>query len=175
MPIHAPPYVWLLIVLAIGARFFFRFKPRPLRIERMWIAPSLILAGMVLAFAVQPPPRLALFAAEVAALAAGSAAGWWRGATTRIVVDPETHELTSQASMLGMALLGGVVLIRFGLRDFAWQHAADWRITPIEIGDVSLLFATGLLCIQRLEMWIRARKLLAEASSPTPPPASPVP
>lgn len=157
------PYVWVAVALAVGVRLLWRSKPKRLRIERMWIVPSLILAGVALSFAVQPPPHLGLFLAETAALVVGSALGWWRGATTRITIDPETHDLTSQASMIGMALIGGVVLLRFGLRDLAWQHATAWRVTPIEIADVSLLFAAGLVCIQRLEMWLRARKLLADA------------
>lgn len=159
---EAAPYVWVSVAVAVGLRILWRSKPRRLRIERMWIVPALILTGVVLSFVVQPPPHLALFLAETAALVVGSALGWWRGASTRITIDPETHELTSQASMIGMALIAGVVLVRFGLRDFAWRHQMDWRITPLEIADVSLLFAAGLVCIQRLEMWLRARKLLAD-------------
>lgn len=160
---RAAPYVWVAVALAVGVRLLWRAKPKRLRIERMWIVPALILAGVALSFAVQPPPHLPLFLAEAAALAVGAGLGWWRGATTCISVDPESHELTSQASMIGMALIAGVVLVRFGLRDFAWKHQADWRVTPIEIADVSLLFASGLICVQRLEMWLRARRLLAQA------------
>jgi hypothetical protein len=165
MPGDLSPYVWVLVVLAVGLRLLWRAKPKRLRIERMWITPSLILAGVAVSFAVQPIPRLPLFLAETAGLAVGSGVGWWRGATTRITIDPETHELTSQASVLGMALIVGVVGLRFALRDLAWTNAAAWRITPIEIADVSLLFAAGLVCIHRLEMWLRARRLLANARS----------
>lgn len=157
------PYIWALVAAIVVFRLIRRAKPRRLRIERMWIAPSLILAGVALSFAVQPPPHLALFLAEIAGLGAGVAFGWWRGATTRIAIDPDTHELTSQASIGGLLVLGGVVLLRYGLRDLAWQNAAAWQVTPIEIADVSLLFAAGLVCVQRLEMWLRARKLLAAA------------
>lgn len=162
---EAAPFIWVAVALVVGLRMLWRTKPKRLRIERMWITPALILLGVAVSFAVQPPPHLGLFLAEVAGLAVGSALGWWRGASTRITIDPETHELTSQASMIGMALIGGVVLLRFGLRDLAWKHQAAWQVTPIEIADVSLLFAAGLVCVQRLEMWLRARKLLADAKS----------
>jgi len=81
---EAPPYAWVVIALAIGARLLWRAKPKPLRIERMWIVPALILTGVALSFAVQPPPHLALLLAEAAALIVGSGLGWWRGATTRM-------------------------------------------------------------------------------------------
>lgn len=160
LPPHAMPYVWAAVAALIAVRLFWRGRRRRFRIERMWIAPSLILAGVVLSLAVQPPPHLPLLIAEVLALGVGSGLGWWRGATTRIHVDPESHELSSQSSIIGMALIGAVVLLRVSLRDYAATHAAAWKVTPIEIADVSLLFAAGLLCVQRLEMWLRARRLL---------------
>jgi hypothetical protein len=162
-PSHASPYVWVAVAVVVGIRLFWRTKPRPLRIERMWIMPALILAGVAFSFAAQPPPRLPILAAELIALAAGSGLGWWRGATTRISVDPESHALTSQPSRLGLALVAGVVLLRLSLRDYAAAHATAWRVTPIEIADISLPFAAGLVCVQRLEMWLRARRLLAQA------------
>lgn len=164
-PYVMPPYAWVAIVAVVLVRFLWRAKPRPLRIERMWITPSLILAGVVLSFAVQAPPHLPLLIAEVIALAVGSGLGWWRGATTRITIDPGSHELTSQSSAIGMALIAAVILLRIGQRDYAASHASAWKVTPIEIADVSLLFAAGLVCVQRLEMWLRVRRLLAAARS----------
>lgn len=156
------PYVWLVVLAVVAYRLIRRLKPRPLRIGRMWITPALILSLVALSFAVQPPPRLAVVLAGLVALAAGAGLGWWRGATTRIEIDPKTRELTSQASAFGMLLILGVIALRIGLRQLAGENALAWGVTPLEIADVSLLFAAGLVCVQRLEMWLRARRLLAE-------------
>jgi hypothetical protein len=160
------PYVWILVLGIVAFRLIRRLKPRPLRIERMWITPALILSLVALSFAIQPPPRLAVMLAGLASMALGAGLGWWRGAATRIEIDPQTRELTSQASALAMLVILGVIALRIGLRELAVENAAAWSLTPLEIADVSLLFAAGLVCVQRLEMWLRARRLLARPPAP---------
>lgn len=45
--------------------------------------------------------------------------------------------------------------------------AVALHVTPMQLADVFLLLAVGLVCAQRAEMWLRARSLLrtARASS----------
>lgn len=153
------PLIAIVVIVLRGVR------TRILRIERMWITPALILLAVVLTFVVQPPPRLPVLVAEAFVLGMGAGMGWWRGRTTEIRIDPATHALTSKASPLGMALIAGVFLLRFSFRDYALGHAGQLRVTPVEIADVFLLFAASLVCTQRLEMWIRARRLVAAATT----------
>lgn len=159
-------WTYLVPVIAIVAIVLRGVRARALRIERMWITPALILLTIMASFAIQPPPRFVILVAEVFALGLGSGVGWWRGRTTKITLDPVTRALTSKASPVGMALIAGVFLLRFAFRDYATAHAGDLDIAPIEVADVLLLFAAGLVCVQRVEMWIRARRLLDESPAP---------
>lgn len=154
-------YLVPLIVVALVA--WRATRTRTLRVERMWIMPALILLGVGLSLRAQGAPTPLLLTAEAIALVVGGALGWWRGRTTTISVDPATHALTSRASPIGLALIAALFVIRFGLRDYAAGHAAQWHVTPIQVADVFLLFAVGLVCAQRVEMWIRARRLLQMA------------
>lgn len=151
------PLIAIVIIVLRGVR------ERTLRIERMWIMPALVLSVVAMTLAAQPPSSFAILVIEVFSLGMGLGFGWWRGRTTKIAIDPATHALTSRASPLGMALIAGLFLVRFALRDYAAGHAEQWRMQPAELAEMFLLFAAGLVCAQRLEMWIRARRLLREA------------
>ncbi|MBT9472449.1 MAG: CcdC protein domain-containing protein [Pseudomonadota bacterium] len=156
----AVPWTYLVPLIAIAIMVLRGSRARRLRIERMWIMPTLILTAVILSLSAQAAPRLPVLAAEMFALGMGVGMGWWRGRTVAITIDPATHAFTSKASPLGMALIAGVFLLRFSFRDYAMSHASELHVTPVEITDVFLLFAAGLVCAQRIEMWIRARRLL---------------
>jgi len=85
-------------------------------------------------------------------------AGHWTYLVPIIATNPETHALTSKACRLAMVLIASVFL---AFRDYAMGHAEDLHITPVEIADIFLLFAAGVVCAQGLEIWIRARRALA--------------
>jgi hypothetical protein len=156
----------LLIALGFIAIALLRnARARRLRVERLWIAPLLILlaAVMALGFGQQHAPRPLMIGVYVLAAAAGAAMGWWRGRFTQITVDPQTHELTSRASPIGMVLILAIFAIRMGLRTLFAQNASALHVSVIEIGDAFLLLAVGLVCAQRLEIALRATRLLNEA------------
>ena len=167
MPPEAQGGAWLYLtpLLVLGLILWRGLRPRTLRVERMWIAPAVILLMFGMMLSQMPPPRPTMVAAGLAALAVGAGAGWWRGRTTTITVDPQTHVLTSKVSPVGVLLLMGLFVARYALRDFAQGHAAWMRLRPAEITEVFLLFAVGLVCAQRLEMWLRASRMLGEARS----------
>ncbi len=102
-------------------------------------------------------------AADGGALAIGAAAGWWRGRLTHIAVNPDTHELTSRTSPLGVLLIAGLYLVRFGLRYYAEQNPGAVHGAATLFTDGLMIFAIGMLSVQRLEMWLRCRRLLTEA------------
>jgi hypothetical protein len=151
------PLVFIALAILRNAR------SRRLRVERMWIAPALILFATVMAFTAQKPPGVWSILAYAIALAAGVALGWWRGRLTHIAVDPETHVLTSRTSPLGMLLILGVFAVRFALRNVASANASVLHVTTTQITDALLLLAVGLVCTNRLEMALRATRLLKEA------------
>ena len=167
MPPEAQGGAWLYLtpLLVLGLILWRGLRPRTLRVERMWIAPAVILLMFGMMLSQMPPPRPTMIAAGLAALAVGAGAGWWRGRTTTITVDPQTHVLTSKVSPVGVLLLMGLFVARYALRDFAQGHAAWMHLRPAEITEVFLLFAVGLVCAQRLEMWLRASRMLGEARS----------
>lgn len=157
-------YLIPLVVIAIVLVFRFRAmgKARPLRLERLWIVPALYLALTVLMFAQMTPHGLGWLWAGLA-LAAGAALGWQRGRAMRITVDPETHALNQTSSPLAMLLILGLIAVRTVLRTAADLEGAAWHLDAVLITDCLVAFALGLLSVQRLEMFLRGSRLLAEA------------
>jgi len=155
-------------------------RPRPLNIERLWIRPAIVLILMGVALAATAPPLDPLnIGILAAALAIGCGLGWLRGRSMRIDVHPETHALTARASPLGLILIFGLLLVRYALRGAAYESASFLHLSVLAIADAFMLLAVGMLSVQGLEMWLRARRLLAEAQAaktgPQPPDPPPMP
>ena len=154
----------VVLVLVIAFRMRNVGRERPLKLERLWIIPVIyvLLGGAVLASS--PPTRPAEWAACVVALLAGSALGWQRGRLTHIVVDPATHEVRMKQSMTAFLFLIVLIAIKNGMRSVVGPGSnALFHLSPQVLTDVLLAFAVGLLGMQRVEMFLRARRLLAEA------------
>ena len=45
------------------------------------------------------------------------------------------------------------------LRDLIESHAAAWHLNALAVTDAFLVFAMGLIVMQRVEMYIRARRI----------------
>lgn len=142
--------------------------PRTLRPQWMWVMPAIIVPLMGLALwgtsldpaADHTPFGVASWAILVLGLALGCAAGWWRGRMTTIERHPD-GTLKAQASPLGMILIIGLFLGRGALRSVLEPHAAAWHLNTLAIADAFLLFVVGMIVVQRIEMFIRARRVLA--------------
>jgi len=142
-------------------------REQPLRIGRLWVVPALVTLGIATALAVQPPP-LAGWLAVLGGLPLGGAAGWHRGKLMRIRVDPATGELYQQASPAAAALLILIIFLRTGLRDMAGVSPGDHHpaLLAILVTDGLMGFAVGLLILTRMEMYLRARRLLEGRGEP---------
>jgi hypothetical protein len=173
IPTHnlAPYLITIVLLVFVVVR---NMSTRKLRVERMWIIPLVLVLATVETFLSTPlPAPIGLAVAEMApALAIGCIAGWYRGRLTHITVDPETHELTSRTSPIGVMLVAALFFIRYVLRaEFAYTpdargfHSAHGILQSQAgiITDALMLFAVGMVVVQRLEMWLRCQKLLAEA------------
>jgi len=169
-----PLAIILVILIARNSR------PRPLKIERLWIRPLIFIVLMGAALtAAAPPLDVPNIAVLVAALGLGGAMGWVRGSSMQIHVHPETHELSSRASPLGLVLILGLLVLRMALRGAALESASFLHLSFITIADAFVLLAVGMMVVQGLEMWLRAQRLLAEAiaakAGAQPPPPPPMP
>ncbi|QXQ06293.1 cytochrome c biogenesis protein CcdC [Sphingosinicellaceae bacterium] len=149
--------------VGIAVLLFFRLRAmrraKPLKLERLWIIPALYTAFACALFWKLPPHGLQ-WLTVTAALAVGAGVGWLRGSTMRIAVDPVTHDLNQRQSPAALVLL--VALI--GMRYVAREHfGGDLTHAGAGVIDAFVAFAVGLLALQRVEMFLRARRLLGEA------------
>ncbi len=151
----------------IGVVLFFRVRrmsqTRPLKLEYLWVFPAIYLA-ITVAMLVQFPPTLTGWAVCAVAFVLGGALGWQRGKTMRITVDPETHALNQQASIAGIAFIVILIAVRSAMR----YEGAALHMNVAMLTDALIVFALGLFAMQRLEMYLRAKRLLEEARSTRP-------
>lgn len=151
-----------LILLLVIYRIRRSSQERALKIERLWVIPALLLiAGAVTIW--QTPIAGLGWLWLIPTFAVGAALGYWRGRFTVVTIDPETHKLTSRTSAVGLYLVIGVLAIRIALRAFVAAEASAMHLNVALFTDAFLIFAVGLIAAQRLEIWIRARKLLTQA------------
>ena len=158
---YAIPAIVILVVLAL--RFRGMRRERPLRIERLWIVPALYCVMAGLTFWNMPPSSLAIWMWCGVALVAGAGIGWWRGKMMRISVDPESHAIRQQGSAAAMLLILALIVIRSAARNADQLGIPGVHVDVMAMTDVLIALALGLLTAQRLEMFLRARRLLAEA------------
>jgi hypothetical protein len=159
----APYWTYMIPLVAIALVILRNSRARRLRIETLWIMPTVILALVGLSFTQQGVPSPLMLGLDIAALAIGGLLGWWRARFTHISVDPATHQLTSRASPIGMLVILAIFALRYGVRIYAAQSASSLGVPAIAIADALLVISVGLVCAQRLEIALRASRLLAEA------------
>jgi hypothetical protein len=100
----------------------------------------------------------------VLGLAVGLAVGWHRGKLIRIERDAETGALRQRASPLAMLLLAGLIVLKLGARAiFGDSAAAHPSSGAMMLTDAFIGFALGLLSATRLELYLRARRLVESA------------
>jgi hypothetical protein len=157
----ALPFVIIAVVLAF--RFRSMSRERPLKLTTLWIVPTiyLLLAASML-FAL--PPSITGWGLVVLGLAIGLAVGWHRGKLIRIERDAETGALRQRASPLAMLLLAGLIVLKLGARAiFGDSAAAHPSSGAMMLTDGFIGFALGLLSATRLELYLRARRLIESA------------
>ncbi len=159
-----PYLIPLLILLLIIRR---GMRARKIKIERMWVFPVLLLLAGGSMFASGQIPSPLVVAELAAALAAGAVAGWYRGRLTHVTIDPATHDLTSKTSPVGVVLIAVLFAARYAIRlalpGADADHPGSLESTAGVIADALTLFGIGAMVVQRLEIWLRCRRLLAEA------------
>lgn len=153
---YAIPIVMFAVIFAVRARRMSQL--RPLKIGQLWIVPAIYLA-MVGATFVARPPSLAGWLVSLVALVVGAGLGWQRGRMMAIHVDPETHRISQRGSPLAVLFLMAIVLIRMA----AQTEGRAMHFDVALITDAALALALGMFTATRVEMYLRARRLLEEA------------
>lgn len=153
------------VILILALRFRRIGRSRPLQLERLWVLP-VVYGVIAVALVAQSPLRDLDWLWCAVALAIGAAIGWYRGKSVKITVDPNTHALNQTQSAATMVFLVALILIRFGLRSVLATEAQSWHISAAVIVDAFIVLALGLIAAQRLEIFLRARKLLETARTP---------
>jgi hypothetical protein len=151
-----------IVAIVFALRWRRMSRVTPLRVERLWIFPAVYAAMATWLYVEFPPQGLAwLFCA--AALALGAALGWQRGRLMRITVDPDTHRLNQSGSPAALLFLLALVLVRSAARALLAQGGGPLHLNAMAVTDILLALGLGLFATQRLEMYLRARRLLAAA------------
>jgi membrane protein CcdC involved in cytochrome C biogenesis len=148
-----------IIVIVMTVRMRRMGKSRPLKLNSLWIVPAIYLVVTALMLIALPPAGWVAIA-SLAALLVGAGVGWQRGKMMHIHVDPETHALNQKASPAAMVFLVGLILVRTLARGILGQSGS---VSPAMLTDPLIAFALGMLAVTRLEMYLRAKKLLDQA------------
>lgn len=163
-----------LIAIAVAAPLILlrNRRARPITPERLWIAPALVTAaiafglwGMSMSPGAHSPFGPLSWAILVFGTAVGALFGWQRGRMTVIEKRPD-GTLAAQASPLGILIIIAVLAGRQAMRPWLEAHAGDWHVSPLAMQDAFLLFAWAMVVTQRVEMYIRARRIQAGGSDP---------
>lgn len=136
---------------------------RRLRLETLWVLPALftVVAGMLYATL---PPRGIGWALCIVALVVGLASGWQRGRMMHIAVDPDTHRLNHRASPAAMLFIIGLIVARTVLREGMERGGATMlHLNAATVTDVMVALGWGVIVAQRVEMFVRGRRLLDQA------------
>jgi hypothetical protein len=153
------PFAVIAVVIALRLRSM--RGERPLNLGTIWIVPVvyLLLAGSMM---VALPPTPMGWGLVVTGVAVGLVLGWYRGRLTHIERNPETGELRQRASPLAMILLLALIVLKLGARSIFGEAAATQPGSgAMMLTDAFLGFALGLLSATRIEMYLRARRLIA--------------
>ncbi|MFT3727792.1 MAG: DUF1453 family protein [Terricaulis sp.] len=150
------------VLLLLLLRMSRMTKARPLKAERLWVVP-LIFAAITALTLWQAPPSISDMPWLAGLAVLGAIVGWYRGKMMRITVDPQTHALSQAASPFAMLFLIAVLGMRYGLRYVLGEESHAWGISVNLLADAPLVFAVAMFALQRVEMFIRAEKLLAQA------------
>jgi len=86
----------------------------------------------------------------------------------RIEVDPETHQLNQRASPAAVLFIFALIAIRTGARALLTESGGALHLNAFAITDILIALAVGLFAMTRLEMYLRAKRLLEEARAAKP-------
>jgi hypothetical protein len=148
----------------IGIVLFFRLRRmsqmRPLKLEQLWIVPAIYLLVVGWLF-YRGTPDSTGWAICGATLVVGGVLGWQRGKMMRITIDPETHTLNQKASIAGMLFIVALILVK----TVAQMEGSQFHVNVVLLTQAFGALGLGLFTMTRVEMYLRAKRLLGEAGA----------
>ncbi|WP_404370814.1 DUF1453 domain-containing protein [Sphingomonas sp. MMS24-J45] len=150
------PLAIFCVVMAIRAPRLMRL--RPLNPDRLWMIPALY-CGIVASIFVQRPPTLLGWGVAALGLVIGAALGWQRGKTMRIERDPATGQLMQKGSIWAIVFIA----ILFALKTISQAEGGAMHLDINLLIDGLAALSLGVFSAQRLEMYLRATRLLKAA------------
>jgi len=161
----------VITVIVVGLVLALRWRRigqlRPLKLEQLYVLPAIYAAVVAITLVERPPVGSDWLWCAIGVIA-GAAIGWYRGKAIRISVDPTTHSLNQTASPATFLFIAALVIIRVGLRSLVTAEASAWHISAVVVIDALMFLALGLIAAQRLEMYLRGRRLLEAHRAETP-------
>jgi len=161
----------LIILPVLYLRLRKMTKAQPLKLGRLWIRPAIILAvATLILFLPQPGQHTVrhFLAQDWAwlALAAGlgGVAGWQWGRTMAIEVHPEEGTLMVKGGQAAIMVLVVLILLRMGLRTGLAVEGKAWHLDALLISDALIVFSAFLFTLRAVEMYLRARLVMARSS-----------
>jgi hypothetical protein len=167
---HLAPYAPFLPFLILLPVLYFRMRklsrPQPLKLRNLWMRPALFILLAALALLGPQKGVHVVFAPLDWAIMGvvtllGAAAGWYWGRTMAIEVHAEDGTLMVRGGQAAMLVLVVLILLRTGLRYGAAMEAAAWHLNAVLITDASILFSVALFTVRSVEMYLRARRVMA--------------
>jgi hypothetical protein len=169
MPPHAQPntLTYVIPILIIMPLLYLRLRrmmqPQPLKLNRLWIRPAVILLVGLGVLGAAPPPPADWPWFGLAALIGGGA-GWQWGRLMAIHVDPEKGTLMTRGSQAALIVMVLLVAVRLGVRTGLSMEAKVFHIDAALVTDGFIVFTAFLFGVRGLEMFLRARRVLAQDS-----------
>ena len=149
----------IVIAVVMAIRWKRMSRVRPLKLERLWVFPAIYAVIVVVMFS-QFPPQGWGWAFCAVALVLGAGLGWQRGKLMRIALDPATHTLNQTSSPAAVLFILVLVAFRSGARA-ALTDENMLHLNAMAVTDMLMALALGLFAAQRLEMYLRGRRMLA--------------
>ena len=161
------PILILLPVLYFRMRRMARAQP--LKLTQMWIRPAIFLAITALVLVAPGPHGEAhhwtpqawpgwRWQVRPAASPAGTGAAPWR---SRCI--PKNGTLMVRGGQAAMLVLVVLILFRLGLRTGLAVEGGAWHLDVLLVSDASIVFTALLFTVRSVEMFIRARRVMAAA------------
>jgi Protein of unknown function (DUF1453) len=161
---------FLIVVPVLFLRLRRMSKPQPLKPGQMLIRPAVLAVIAIMVFFLPQPGQrsaLELSAQEWAGLALaaflGGVGGWYWGRTMAVEIHPENGTLMTRGNGAAMMVLLLLILVKMGLRPLMAAEGGTMHLDVQTITDASIMFSVALFSVRSLEMYLRARKVMAAA------------
>jgi hypothetical protein len=144
-------------------------QPQELKLRRLWIRPAIYVVLAVGAVMAPTPGAPAITFSVLMGMAlaciAGAVLGWQWGRSTALHIHPETGSLMQTGSLAGMIVLLVLIVLKLGFRFGLQAGAPQLHINAVLITDISICFSAMLFAVRGLEIFLRARQIMAAGTA----------